>query len=487
MRFAITRHLGELSAGQAHLEVAAFGVSALRMDGAWERRVLPVVPPPPEFNGPDYVSFLLSIDAELEHALMVQYLYAAYSLGGPQVPKRYRDQVRGWQEIVLGIAKEEMGHLISVQNVLRLIGAPLHFAREDYPWDTPFYPYPFMLEPLTLTALAKYIFAESPAGWSGPLADEIKKLLPKTTSTPHPVGELFDELLLRLKDRKFLPDEIFQPETWPFQAKWDEWGRGYQGGARGNTGRAPASTPDVLAQPVASRDDAVASVTKIAEQGEAPLTANMSNPSHFARFVKVYEEMKALQPVWKKGKWTPWRNVAVNPYVPEAGGASPRTKQDHEPITHPEAVLWGSLFNVRYRMVLAYLIHSFDLAGGLNETRPWSPRGTIISAAFGEMYNMRAIATFLVQTPLSIKPGAKDKSAGPPFQMPYTLDRPTGEANRWRLHRNLLLASAPLVERLLALSHPSRHRYLNSVREADQSLLGVIDRILGGHSNFVPR
>ena len=45
---------------------------------------------PPEFSGRDYLGFLLYIDAEIEHGLMVQYLYAAYSLGGPQVPEEYR-------------------------------------------------------------------------------------------------------------------------------------------------------------------------------------------------------------------------------------------------------------------------------------------------------------------------------------------------------------------------------------------------------------
>jgi len=70
-----------------------------------------------EFSPRDNVSFLLAIDAEIEHGLMIQYLYAAYSLGGLQVPSRYRDQVRGWQEVILGIAKEEMGHLMTVQGV----------------------------------------------------------------------------------------------------------------------------------------------------------------------------------------------------------------------------------------------------------------------------------------------------------------------------------------------------------------------------------
>jgi hypothetical protein len=431
----------------------------------------------------------LYIDAEIEHALMLQYLYAAYSLGGPQVPPKYQAKVRGWQEIVMGIAKEEMAHLISVQNVLRLIGAPLNLGREDYPWDVPFYPYPFMLEPLTLKSLAKYIFAESPVDWSGPLADEIKKLLPKTKSSPHHVAELFNLVIKLVKDPTFLPDDVFQTDTWPFQAKWDEWGRGYRDGVRGNTDGADfPGTPNLFITPMASRDDAVAALKQIAEQGEACPDASPKNPSHFARFLKIYQEMKKALPVCKKERWLPTRNVAVNPYIPASDapepGDFPTPDGPRDPITHPEAVQWGHLFNVRYRMVLTYLTHSFELAGGLNDGARQSPRGVVINASFGEMYNLRAIANILVQTPLSANSDSRKKYAGPPFQMPYTLNRPMGDANRWRLHKHLLLASQPLIAKLLDISPAKHHPYLHALREADQKLLTAINRILSGHADL---
>ena len=102
---------------------------------------------PPEFTWRDYTVFLLTIAAQIEHSLMVQYLYAAYSLGGPQlgppVTDQQRNSVAAWRQIILGIAKEEMGHLVTVQNVLRFLGAPLSLDREDYPWDSQLAPYPF--------------------------------------------------------------------------------------------------------------------------------------------------------------------------------------------------------------------------------------------------------------------------------------------------------------------------------------------------------
>ena len=474
---------------------------------------------PGEFAPRDYVTYLLSVDAEIEHCLMVQYLYAGYSLGGPQVPPQFHDAVRRWQEAILGIAKEEMGHLITVQNVLRLIGAPLHFERNDYPWDTPFYPFPFMLEPLTLDSLAKYVYTEAPRDWTGgALGDEIRARVHAQTPNPHQVAELFDTLIPLVEDPDYLPDEVFQADTYPCQADFAEWGRGYRGGKRGNSGHASLNgTPDVLVKPATSRDDAVNALKAIAKQGEA---THGTHPSHFVRFLQIYVEMRAalerklcsgpdwhdarpddfLEEAWGEaypaaavtlhagaavlatshGTWRPARPVAVNPYVsldtdlePEQGGM-PVTA-----ITEPVTALWAALSNLRYRMLLQYLIHSFALYGGLNTAGAVTPRGAIVNAAFGEMYNLRALSEILMRSRVS---DALDAPfAGPPFQVPYTLASPFGEANRWRAHLDLLDASERLVDVLLARSDTMHHPYLLSLREADRNTVALAKRILSGN------
>ncbi|MFG6486207.1 ferritin-like domain-containing protein [Roseateles sp. BYS78W] len=466
---------------------------------------------PPEFSPRDYVAYLLSIDAEIEHCLMVQYLYGAYSMGGPQVPPEYRELVREWQEVILGIAKEEMGHLMSVQNVLRLIGAPLHLERDDYPWDTPFYPFPFMLEPLSLDSLAKYVFTESPENWhGGALGDEIRARVAAQADNPHKVAELFGVLIPLIQNQHVLPDEIFDANTWPCQADWAEWGRGYQGGQRGNLTRSGIpNTPDVLVVPLASRDDAAAALTAVATQGEA---TSGDQPSHFVRFLAIYVEMlaalegrtitpeqwDAAKPAdmgattWRsayreerlkrcshRAGWAPARAVAINPYVtldtaalPEQGD-TPTT-----PITHPESRLWAHLQNVRYRMLLDFLSHSFILYGGLRSAGRMTPRGTIINAAFGEMYNLRALAEVLMSSPASDNPA--DGLAGPPFQTPYTLNSPNSERDRWRGHLDRLQASRTLIDSLLAICADSRKPYLFALREADEKLVQLATTILSG-------
>jgi Ferritin-like len=443
---------------------------------------------PAEFTGKDYLTMLLHIDAEIEHGLMLQYLYAAYSLGGPQVPEEYRSKVRQWQDIILGISKEEMGHFISVQNVLKLMGVPLNFGRESYPWDTPFYPFPFYLEPLTLDSLAKYVYAEAPAKWldsDDPIAKDVKSRVHATVSDPHTVGALFKIILALVKDPKYVPDDVFQPGTYPFQAKFDEWGRGYSGGQRGNAHIASFNTsPDVLVAPLTCRDDAYNALYEIAEQGEGEDHSEGAVPSHFERFLYIYKEWTAI-PQNTKTPWSPSRNIALNPYVASATGGDPDSSDSAEgmtsdeysdAITHPETRLWGNLFNIRYRMLLNYLNHSFLLDNGYNQSGAHAPRGLIINSTFGEMYNLRSIAMAMVQMPLSAK--NNKKMAGPPFTIPYTLDLPFGEPNRWRLHADLLVEARNIITELKAIKGQTLLNYLDSLQELDDKMLDTIARMM---------
>src|SRR5262249_822205 len=156
-----------------------------------------------------------------------------------------------------------------------------------------------------------------------------------------------------------------------------------------------------------SRDNAVASLSQIAEQGEDTSTADPTKLSHFARFLKIYREMKQLEPVYQRDGWSPARNVASNPYIPEGDEATAdeweRWGRAGDSITNPEAQRWAHLFNVRYRMLLTFLSHSYELSAGEGASGPRSPRATIINATFGEMYNLRAISGVLTQTPLTDK------------------------------------------------------------------------------------
>jgi hypothetical protein len=471
MRPKIRRHLGLLfeEAKPQKLLAAAGGSKA-------------EFPVPVEFTAHRYAVFLLHIAAEIEHALMVQYLYAAFSLGGSKVPADRWIEVSQWREIILGIAKEEMGHLMTVQNVLRSLGGPLNLDREDFPWDSDFYPFPFKLEPLTRQSLAKYVYAESPADWSGAEADEVRALAEQgvgnTTAINH-VGKLYKSIEDLLGDKALIMDADFRGSTFPYQANWDEWGRGYKGGERGNSTKAAmAGTPDVLLMPVVARTDSVAALRKVADQGEANPTGDEGAPSHFARFLRIFRKFP------KDHSWSPSRPVPVDPIVlSEAQDSEAGVDWGGTPITHPESKLWAHLFNIRYEALLTNLLHTFEYPNNVTDVSQTTPRGLLLHSTFGEMYNIRALSGILVQMPLA--PDGSPGVAGPPFQVPYTLKLAVDAVDRWRANFDLLKVSMALTDRLLAVPNQRHAAYLRTLREADCQLIAMIERIL--HRPWAPQ
>jgi len=147
LRSRISRHFGTALTETSSARRDDVAASLVARAAAAEIEV-----PPPEFTGRDYLICLLHVAAEIEHSLMVRYLFTAYSLGGPDVPENRRADVRTWQETTLGIVNEEMGHLITIQNLLTALGAPLNFNRKDYPHGSAFYPSGFTLQPASVVS-----------------------------------------------------------------------------------------------------------------------------------------------------------------------------------------------------------------------------------------------------------------------------------------------------------------------------------------------
>src|SRR5215212_2320717 len=84
----------------------------------------------------------LRLAAELEHGLMVQYLFAAYSM------KRYQyeglsapelEQVRRWTSLITLVARQEMEHLGLVLNLLSAVGGTPSFSRPNMPQRIDYY------------------------------------------------------------------------------------------------------------------------------------------------------------------------------------------------------------------------------------------------------------------------------------------------------------------------------------------------------------
>src|SRR5262245_10733286 len=179
-----------------------------------------VIDPDPELSARQNLVMLLQAAAEIEHSLLVQYLYAAYSL---------KTQARSMRDDILDIATEEMGHLLTVQNVLRLLGGPLHFERQRFPYRSQLYPFPFKLQRLTKKSLAKYVYAEMPLTVAESVipadrqADIAKLALEDADEVPlNHVGVLYGTIIERFGG---VQDSELSPGAAPWQAvaggSWD--------------------------------------------------------------------------------------------------------------------------------------------------------------------------------------------------------------------------------------------------------------------------
>jgi len=363
----------------------------------------------PAMHPRDEMIFLLHTAAEIEHSLMIQYLYAAYSL-----PKTF-PQIT-WRLTLLGIAREEMGHLMSAQNLLLALGAPLNFDREDYPFNK-LYPFPLELRPVSVQSLARYVLAEMPDLAAVPpgLGFDLAEVRQDAgaASGINRVGALF-ELMIELTAELGAPDIVAISPG--YQAEPSEW---------------RAAINNLVLAKVGSVPDMASLLVQIGEQGEGSGLPAVPDNSHFVRLFKIYKAAKTH--VAAGG--TLALDVPHNPSVldPKAPGY----------IAHPEAGAWADVFNHRYRWLLAIIEHFL-------RSDATAVRQQLVLWAFEEMtVALPRISAHLTTLPLR---DAQALQAAPPFELPYTLALPARAADLWR-HQQLMATHA--VEQLAAIAGDS--------------------------------
>jgi hypothetical protein len=112
---------------------------------------------------------LLAEAAEIEHTLMCSYLYAAFSLKGSDEQEFSGTEsaaVKRWKAAIMGVAVEEMSHLLVVANLSVAIGGRPHFGRPNFPVAPGYFPSGVVvkLTPFSLDTLQHFIFLERPDG-----------------------------------------------------------------------------------------------------------------------------------------------------------------------------------------------------------------------------------------------------------------------------------------------------------------------------------
>jgi hypothetical protein len=342
--------------------------------------------------------------AEIEHALMCEYLFAAFSLkdrSDGTLGEGQLEAVDRWRKVILGVAAQEMLHLAITANLLTALGASPHLSRPNLPQPARHYPpgVRIALLPFGEQALRHFMFLERPEGMLLDDADGISAL----EQTAPLMTE--DDIVPRLQD--------FATVGHLYRAIEDGFGhlvgklgenRVFIGPAHAQITQANFAWPQLHA--VTDLRSAVNAIEAIVEQGEGP--RGDWREAHFGRFKGVLDEylqMRAATPSFE-----PARPV-VAARVRMAEGEPGATIIDN-PLTARVA----DLFNVVYEVLLQLL---YRLLARIDETDVQA--STLADVAVGLMFDgIEPLGRLLGTLPVgSAAPGA---TTGAPFELFYQPD-----------------------------------------------------------------
>jgi Ferritin-like len=326
--------------------------------------------------------------AEIEHGLLIQYLFGALSL------KKRMDEgltgvqqaaLRDWERTILQVAVEEMGHFGTVCNLFSAIGETPSIARPNFPQSSGYYPFAFDLVPFSDDFLYRIQVAELPRGLPlppPPGEDPQADMRLMAAVAPEPitytyVGELYEKIA---EGFRVIPEQdLFIGSSTP--ATQDDWSV--------NLGISPAR----------DRGTAIAAINDIIEDGEGnPLNRE---GSHYDRFTKIRLDF------FKQGRFAAARNVVRNPATRKHRDAAPGANV----IENANTLEVAELFNISYACVLKLLMQYFALSG---ETA--AQRQALKSAAARMMSTaIRPMAEILTELPFS--EGDDERRAGPGFEL----------------------------------------------------------------------
>jgi rubrerythrin len=373
-------------------------------------------------SAPEQAILMLRGAAEVEHDLLIEYLFAASSLEDPTAAA-----------LITDVATEEMGHLLSVNNIMLSLGHEPYFGRGvPYPGD----PFAFKLRAGSRTTLASFTAAESPDPkvLSAPDREELKAIFAVANQPDqfHPIQRvaiLYEELAKLFKET---PPPIAGDGLFERQAKKTEsW-------ARGGVDR------NILIFPIEDVQAIEKALSAIMSQGEG---FTNEAQSHFERFRLIYRGMFGTAPTL---------SASFSSLEP-AGPAIPQSRV----ATASELELLTRLIDVRYQMLVSRLYSILARKATLD-------RSTLIDA------NLREMRFVLAPLLRAIRAGSVDSAHCPQFYgLPVDFD-PFNENDRHDFLVQALSDTDTIALRLGALSTAgAAQSAISSLREIDNTVGGL--------------
>ena len=408
--------------------------------------------------------FMLSEAAALEHMIMCEYLFAAFSLKrdvSEGVTATQLEAIKGWERVVSLVATQEMLHLALVSNLLTAIGSHPYFSHPNFPQHAKYYPpgVQLALLPFGEHALQHFLYLERPEGMDLEDAPEFAVLaFPKPSLT-------FDDNQIVPQAQDFATiGHLYRGIEQGFRHLVEKYGeqRVFIGPPRAQATQQYFGWPELIA--VTDLASACQAIETIIEEGEG--ARGDWRQAHFGRFLRVMQEYRDLKQ--QDPRFEPARPVAaafVRP--PSDTNAVPLIS---DPVTAGVSELFNASYEVLLQMLMRYFIHGKETEDELQ---------TLSSTAVNAMFMVIKPLGQLLTT-LPIGPESPGKMAGPTFeiyQTSYIL--PHHDAAWIVLHERLLELAAYCGK--LCGQQSALEAELQVIRENFHSLAAVLERHVTRH------
>lgn len=350
--------------------------------------------------------YTLGKAAELEHLIMLQYLFAAFSLKQNVTEGLSTETlvaVQRWRKTLLSIGEQEMLHLALVQNLLTAVGAAPRLARPNFPMPAYSYPAGVRIEllPFGEAALRHFAFLERPEGMDIEDAEGFEAI-GEAVALPHEeqdeivphlqefdtIGQLYRSIQAGLEHLagRLGPERLFigpvNAQATEEHFRWEEL---------------------VAVTDLASAQRAI---DTIVEQGEG--ARGEWRDAHFGRLLGILDEYLAIKRA--DPSFEPTRPVVAANVRPQATGVLVPL------ITDPGTTRCMDLLNVVYEVLLQLLSRYF----AHTDESPEQLR-VLADVSLGLMYGaIKPLGTVVTTQPVGWDmPGV---TAGPGFELFYQVD-----------------------------------------------------------------
>jgi Ferritin-like len=377
--------------------------------------------------------YMLSEAASLEHMIMCQYLFAAFSLKrdiSEGVTAAQLEAIKRWERQVSLVATQEMLHLTLVNNLLSSIGSIPYFGRPNFPQYARYYPPEVQLSllPFGRDALQHFLFLERPEGMDLQDAPEFEVLAIPKPSLVIDTGQIVPQT------QEFATvGHLYRGIEQGFRYLVDKYGEQqvFIGPPRAQATQQHFAWPELIQ--VTNLASAIKAIETIIEQGEG--ARGDWHEAHYGKFLQIAQEYRQLQE--QDPGFEPARPVVAAYVRPPSDTSHFRLISD--PLTAGISELFNASYQVLLQVLIRYFIHGTESDEEL----------TTLSNVVVDTMSLLIKPLGELLTRLPVGPELPGKMAGPSFEMYRAGNILPHRYGAWMILHERLLELATYSDRLI--------------------------------------